>query len=161
MQARRWRTSLVVAVMSVLGLAACSGSSSPSALQSASTSTSPSSTPSANPHAAAVEAAAACRVVTSLHGASGTSKAAQAAYSNQVAAAFAKSAELAAIAAQEDPRWSTLEASAKKEAAAFGVVAAATTNGTSDVATVQQTAAVTRTQRPIYVAQCNKALKAG
>jgi hypothetical protein len=96
--------------------------------------------------------------VTTIHAVSNQSAAAQIRYTKAVAAGFEKASQLAQVAAAEDSRWTALAVAAKKEATAFGTLAAAT-GGTQDIAGVQSAATETRTEQPIFTKQCQKALR--
>jgi hypothetical protein len=149
---------VLAAALCVPFMAACSGSSAPSAQNT--TSASPTTTVAIAPAAGAAEAAAACHAVNSIKPVTNTSRAAQARYLEEVVAGFGQAKTLAAHAAADDPKWSTLAATAVEEASAFGEIQSASTAGTSSQQPVITAMNQTQTDRPVFIHECQKAVAA-
>jgi hypothetical protein len=147
---------LLAGAVLVATLAACSGTSSPSAQ----TTPTVSASPSFDPRAGAAEAAAACRAVDRIRPVTSQKSGAQIRYTKEVVAGFDQAKVLSAKAAQDDPRWAALADTASKEAAAFTTILKASTVGTPDEGPVNAASNETHTARPMFINECNMAVAA-
>jgi hypothetical protein len=153
---RRLVEALLAGAVLLPMLAACSGSSSPSAQSTPTVSASP----SLDPQAGAAEAAAACHAVNRIPPVKSQGRAAQSKYLKAVVAGFDEAKDLSAKAAKDDPQWVELADTASKEAAAFETILDASTVGTTDQGPVIAASNETNTDRPIFIKECNQAVAA-